>query len=138
MEIGFIIGPTPLKYLLRENFSQLELYWPISAPPSEHSTNVKERTYWLRLKHIFQEVVHQLRLIQAGEKRQEHSSPICQYDPVEIMYKRLLDLWKNNVDFDTLDTSVHQNRWEKIQDLMSCALKVLRYERLFYSFDDAD
>ena len=123
----------PLKNLLITNFGFIVTNWELYAPPQENSPNVRQRMYWLRLKHIIQELVHQLRLIQTRQERQQ-THQISQYDSVEIMYQKLTDLWTNHMKVETLDIPEGHTRWTKICVLIFEILNVQNYIRYNHEF----
>lgn len=118
---------TILKRLLIGHFKDIQDNWDFSVP-QEHSPDVKQRMYWLRIKHILQEITFQLRLLQTREERQLiHVTN--QYDSVETVYEKLIDLWTNYIKIETLNISNDDNQWKKICVHIFDVLSVFRHQR---------
>ena len=130
---GPLLTSAPLKNRVIQSFSFIQNAWNLSAPPQENSNSVQERMYWLRIKHILREIIRQLRLLQSTRERQIiHLSH--QYESVEIVYEKLIDLWTNFINVETLHIPNDHIRWDKLLSLNFDLLMIFFYQRNNISF----
>ena len=91
-----------LKQHLLTIFPAVRAHWSLSAPPQELSSDVKQRMYWLQIRHMLQEIIRQLRLIQRPEDR-HYKHLTNNFKPIDEIYDKFVDLWANYIKVENLD-----------------------------------